>query len=172
MTNASEAAAKKQAADNKQNQGAQNSNEQAAAEKAAAEKEAAEKAAAEKEAAEKAAAEKEAAEKAAAEKEAAEKEAAEKEAANKAANKAAAAAEKNPANSVKVPAEENVNYFIDKPKPAVTFERDGMKYRLRGQVFHIGGTRITAAELVLPENKAILDKLFEMKSAIIQEAFE
>ena len=34
MTNASEAAAKKQAADNKENQGAQNSNEQAAAEKA------------------------------------------------------------------------------------------------------------------------------------------
>lgn len=139
MTKVSEAAAKKQAADNKQNQGAQNATEKVAAEKEAAEKEA---------------------------------EATEATPAKEAEEQAATVAEEKPANSVKAPAVENVDYFIDKPKPAITFERDGVKYRLRGQVFHISGTRITAAELVLPENKAILDKLFEMKSAIIQEAFE
>lgn len=151
MTKVSEAAAKKQAADNKQNQGAQNATEKLAAEKEATpEKETEEtEATPEKEA-----------------------EATEATPEKEAEEQPTADAEEKPANSVKTPAEENVNYFIDKPKPAVTFERDGMKYRLRGQVFHIGGTRITAAELVLPENKAILDKLFEMKSGIIQEAFE
>lgn len=65
---------------------------------------------------------------------------------------------------------------LEAPAPTndgpVTFERDGVKYRFRGRVFHIKGRKVTAAQLVLEENKSLLDFLYGSKSSIIQEVFE